>query len=122
MRFMTIVRSREDMRQPPQVLIEAIGKMAEEATTKGVFVGMGGLLPTAAGSRVRISAGKITVTDGPFTEAKEVIGGYAIFDVKSKAEAMEWAHRFMELHRKHWPEFEGETEVRQMLENPPGGR
>jgi hypothetical protein len=65
---------------------------------------------------VRQSRGKLTVTDGPFSEAKEVIGGYAVFDVATKEEAMALTMRFMELHLKHWPEWEGESEVRQMFE------
>ena len=76
---------------------------------------IGGLGPTALGVRVRLSGGKVTVTDGPFTEAKEVVGGYAQFELKSKEEAVESAVRFMELHKKHWPGWEGETEVRQMF-------
>jgi hypothetical protein len=80
------------------------------------MIGSGGLAPTALGARVRLSGGKLTATDGPFTEAKEVFGGYAQFELKSKAEAIESAIRFRELHKKHWPGWEGETEVRQMFE------
>ena len=80
------------------------------------MVEMGGLHPTVAGARVRLTGGRIAVIDGPFTEAKEVIGGFAVFDVKSKREAIIEAERFMELHRQHWPEWEGETEVRQIFE------
>ena len=72
---------------------------------------------TALGARVRLSGGKVTVIDGPFTEAKEIIGGYAQFELKSKEEAVDSAVRFMELHKKYWPGWEGETEVRQMF-NP----
>ena len=80
------------------------------------MLGSGGLAPTAQGARVRLSGGKVTVHDGPFTEAKEIIGGYAQFDLDSKEEAIEGAVRFMELHRKHWPGWEGETEIRPMLD------
>src|ERR1700716_4297891 len=76
--------------------------------------GTAGLGPTAQGARVRLSGGKVTVTDGPFTETKEVVGGYAQFELKSKEEAVKSAVRFMELHKKHWPGWEGETEVRPM--------
>jgi hypothetical protein len=79
------------------------------------MLGSGGLGPTALGARVRLSGGQVTVTDGPFTEAKEVVGGYAQFELKSKEEAVASAVRFMELHKKHWPGWEGETEVRQMF-------
>jgi len=80
------------------------------------MLGSGGLLPTAKGTSVRITKGKITATDGPFTEVKEVIGGYAQFELKSKEEAVQSAVKFMELHKKYWPGWEGETEVREMME------
>ena len=64
---------------------------------------------------MRVSGGKLNVIDGPFTEAKEVVGGYAQFELKSKQEAIDGAVRFMELHRKHWPGWEGEAEVRQIF-------
>jgi hypothetical protein len=124
MRFMTLVKSAENSGPPPQALMEAIGRLGEEASKAGVKVEMGGLLPSAMGSRVRLAGGKVTVVDGPFTEAKEVIGGYAFFDVTSKEEAMDWTSRFMNLHKVHWPEWQGETEVRQIFDPSdftPGG-
>jgi hypothetical protein len=116
MRFMMIVKHSEKQGLPPTQLMEEIAKIAEEATKAGTMLGNGGLGPTAQGARVRLSGGKVTVIDGPFTEAKEVIGGYAQFQLKSKEEAIQLAVRFMELHKKHWPGWEGETEVRQMYE------
>ena len=92
-----------------------MAKLGEEGTKSGLLIETGGLTPTALGARVRISGGKLTVTDGPFAETKEVIGGYAVFQVGSKAEAIEQTMRFMELHRKHWPAWEGETEIRQIF-------
>jgi hypothetical protein len=121
MRFMSMVKSAEDYRlgPPPQALMEAIDKLGQEMTKTGVMLDMGGLLPTAmGGARVRVSGGKLSVTDGPFSEAKEVIGGYAVFNVQTKEEAMALTLRFMDLHRQHWPEWEGETELRQMFEGP----
>jgi hypothetical protein len=115
MRFMMIVKHSEKQGPPPKALMDAITKISEEESKSGKMVGSGGLGPTALGARVRLSGGQVTVTDGPFTEAKEVVGGYAQFDLKSKAEAIEGAVRFMELHKKHWPGWEGETEVRQMF-------
>ncbi|HEV3114869.1 MAG TPA: YciI family protein [Candidatus Binataceae bacterium] len=115
MRFMMIVKHAENQGPPPKPLMDAIAKLGEEATRAGTMLGTGGLAPTTQGGRVRLSGGKVTVTDGPFTESKEVIGGYAQFDLKSKEEAIESAVRFMELHKKHWPGWEGETEVRQMF-------
>jgi hypothetical protein len=115
MKFMTIIKGPELTEDPPQALIDAINAFGQEAKAAGVFVEWGGLQPTAEGSRVSISKGKLVVTDGPFTEAKEVIGGFAVYNVASKEEAMEWARRFMELHVKHWPEWEGEVEVRGIM-------
>lgn len=120
MRFMTLVKSAESSAPPPQALMDAIGKLGAEAAGKGVMVEMGGLLPTAMGARVRLAGGKLTVTDGPFTEAKEVIGGFAVYAVTSKEEALEWTRRFMALHQEHWQDWEGEVELRQMYD-PPGG-
>jgi hypothetical protein len=113
MRFMMIVKSAERSGPPPKALLDAVAKLAEEATKAGEMIESGGLASTATGARVRLSGGKVTVTDGPFTEAKEVFGGYAVFELKSKQEAVEAAVGFMELHKQLWPEWEGETEVRQ---------
>jgi hypothetical protein len=114
MKFMMIVKHKEGQGFPPKELMDAIAKSGEEATKSGIMLGSGGLHPTANGARVQLSCGKITVTDGPFAEAKEAIGGYAQFELKSKEEAIESARQFMELHKKYWPGWEGETEVRQM--------
>ena len=116
MKFMMIVKSAERSGPPPKSLMDAIDKLSEDATKAGTMLGAGGLGPTGLGARVRLAGGKVTVTDGPFTEAKEVVGGYAQFELKSKKEAVDAAVRFMELHKQHWPGWEGETEVRQMWE------
>lgn len=115
MKFMMIVKHAENQGPPPQALMDAIANLAEAEAKAGTLLGNGGLGPTGLGARVRLSGGKVTVIDGPFTEAKEVIGGYAQFELKSKEEAIEGAVHFMELHKKHWPGWEGETEVRQMF-------
>ena len=116
MKFMMIVKHAEKQGPPPRELMDAIAILAQEEVKAGTMLGNGGLEPTAQGARVRLSGGRVTVTDGPFTEAREVIGGYAQFELKSKEEAVESAVRFMELHKKYWPGWEGETEVRQMFE------
>jgi hypothetical protein len=117
MRFMSIVKSSENSGPPPQSLMTAVDELGNALTKAGIMVGMGGLLPSAVGGvRVRQMNGKLAITDGPFVEAKEMIGGFAIFEVASRDEAMDLAVRFMELHLEHWPEWEGETEVRQMFE------
>jgi hypothetical protein len=115
MRFMMLVKSKEISGPPPKELMDAIGKLAGEASKAGTMLGSGGLAPTAISTRVRITGGKLTVIDGPFTEAKEVVGGFAMFELKSKEEAIKSAETFMELHRVHWPSWEGETEVRQIF-------
>jgi len=115
MRFMMIVKHPENQGPPPKELMDAIARLAEEETKAGTMLGNGGLGPTALGARVRLSGGKLSVIDGPFTEAKEVIGGYAQFEMKSKEEAIKAAVAFMELHKKYWPGWQGETEVRQMF-------
>ena len=95
---------------------DAIDKLMAEQQKSGVFVSAGGLKPTAQGARVRIKDGKLRVSDGPFTEAKEIIGGFAILNAGSKKEAVELAKEFMDLHIRHWPGWEGECEVREMEE------
>ena len=118
MRYLTFIRHPESYRQstPPAALMEAMGKFVQKSLQDGSLVDTGGLLPSKDGTRVRLARGKITVTDGPFTESKEVIGGYAILNVASRSEALRIATEFMELHRTYWPEFEGECEMRPMFE------
>ena len=119
MRYMMIVSGSENFAAsgpPPAALIEAIERLGEEAAKKGTMVSFGGLKPTSSGARMRITNGKIITTDGPFTESKEVIGGFSIFNVASKEEALDEARKLMELHRVHWPNWEGETEIRLMYE------
>jgi hypothetical protein len=115
MRFMMLVKSAENSGPPPKELMDAIAKLGEEAVKAGTMVETGGLAPTAMSTRVRLSRGQVTAIDGPFTEAKEVVGGYAVFELKSKKEAIEATLRFMELHKKHWLGWEGETEIRQVF-------
>lgn len=117
MKYMTFVRHPESYREsgPPKALMEAMGKFVDRLISEGKFVDGGGLLPSKEGVRMRIAKGRLTVIDGPFAEAKEVIGGYAILETESRAEALRIATEFMELHQKHWPEFEGESELRPMF-------
>src|SRR5438270_7394054 len=93
MKFMMIVKSSEKSGLPPQALMDEIDKLAKAAGNS--MIGGGGLGPTALGARVRLSAGKVVVIDGPFTEAKEIIGGYAQFELTSKQEAIDSAIQFM---------------------------
>jgi len=95
MRFLSMVKHTEGKSSPPsKSMMEALGQLLQELAKEGcVMVQSGGLFPTNAGARVRLAGGKVTVTDGPFTEAKEIIGGFWMLDVKSKEEAVEWAKR-----------------------------
>jgi len=121
MRFITILKSRETKTQPPPELFAAIDRLGQEAAKEGVMVGVGGFLPTPLGARVQLRNGKITVTDGPFPDSNDTLGGYSIYDVPNKAKAIEWSKRFLQLHIDHWKGFEGEVEVRQMFEAPGAG-
>jgi hypothetical protein len=120
MKFMMMVKAdknHEAGAPPDPRLMAAVGKHAEEAARRGVLVETGGLLPSSAGARVRVAGGKLTVTDGPFAEAKELIGGYAILRASSKEEAIELGKDFMKLHADVLgPSYEGELEIRQMAE------
>jgi len=118
MRFMMLVKSAENAGPPPKELMDAIAALAAETSNAGTMIETGGLAPSAMSTRVRLSQGKITSLDGPFAETKELVGGYAIFDFNSKQEAIDSALLFMELHRKHWPGWEGETEIRQIFTMP----
>ena len=123
MRFMMIVKADDNYEAgvpPKPELMAAIGKLSEEMIKAGVLLDMGGLLPSSNGARIHVKQGKLTVTDGPFSEAKELIGGYAILQVKSKEEAIERGRRFMQLHADVMgPSFDGQLEIRQMPEAPP---
>ena len=110
MRFLSMIRVNERSGQKPsERLMADMGKLIEEMTRNGVLISTAGLRPTAEGFRVRLSGGKMRVTDGPFTEAKEVIGGFAMIEAKSKAEAIELTKRFLQVHGDEW---ELECEVR----------
>lgn len=119
MRYMTIVTGSENLAAsgpPPAALFEAIERHLEEAAKTGKMVSFGGLHPTSLGTRMRLTNGQIVTTDGPFVESKEVIGGFSILNVASKEEAIAEAHKFMELHRIHWPSWKGQVELRRMYE------
>jgi hypothetical protein len=112
---MMLVKHGENPGPPPQEFVEAMMKLDEEAVKSGAMVQSGGLSAIAKSTRVRLSRGQVTAIDGPFAESKEVVGGFAIIEFKSKEDAIEGAKQFMELHKKYWPGWEGETEVRQVL-------
>jgi len=111
MRFLCVYKGEEGRPPSPQTM-ENMGRLIAEMTASGVLLSTEGCLPSATGARVRHANGKITVTDGPFTEAKEVIGGFALIDVKSREEAIAWTKRFIEVAG------DGESEIRQLYEAP----
>jgi hypothetical protein len=118
MKYLSFIRNSEKYREtaPPPALMAAMGDLVEKSMKEGLLVDTGGLLPSKDGMRVRLANGKITATDGPFTETKEVIGGWAILKAETKADAIRITTEFLDLHRKYWPGFEGECEVRPIFE------
>jgi len=120
MRFMMLVKANKDSETgapPNPELMAAIAKLADEAAARGVMVGAGGLLPSSQGVRIRAVGGKTSVIDGPFAETKELIGGYAIFDLKSREEAIESGRHFMQVHADILgSSYEGELEIRPMFD------
>lgn len=114
MKYLSFVRSSEKFRNqaPPPALQEAMGKMIERYRASGSLVDTGGLAPSRDGFILRVQDGKLSTTDGPFSESKEVIGGWAILKANSKEEIVRLTTEFVELHRKHWPGFDFECEVR----------
>jgi hypothetical protein len=112
MRFLSIYKHAERNTPPSQEEMARMGKLVEDAMKAGWLVSTEGCLPSAMGARVRRSNGQVTVTDGPFTEAKEVVGGFAILNAKSKEEAIQLTKDFLAVVG------EGECELRQLYEAP----
>ncbi|MEV7857577.1 YciI family protein [Streptomyces hirsutus] len=104
-RFLSLIRideSNTPAEGPSPELMQRMGELIEEMTKAGVLLDTAGLTPTAQGTRVHYEGGRLSTTDGPFTESKEVIGGYALMQAKDSAEAIEWAERFLKVHEEHW--------------------
>jgi hypothetical protein len=112
MKFLSIYKAVEKGVPPSEEEMAAMGKLIEEGMKAGWLLSTEGCLPSALGARVRLSDGKVSVTDGPFTESKEVVGGFAILRANSKAEVVELAKRFLKVVGG------GECELRQMFEEP----
>ena|SRR5262245_28096152 len=103
MRFLSMIRIDEQRGQvPSEQLMQDMGKLIEEMTREGSLISTAGLRPTAEGARVRLRGGKLSTVDGPFTESKEVIGGYAVLEAKSMKEAIELTKRFLRIHGDEW--------------------
>ncbi len=115
MRFLSLIRVQENTgKQPSERLMTEMGKLMIEMKQTGKLIDTAGLAPTASGKRVRLRGGKVSVVDGPFAEAKEVIGGYAMLDAQSLEEAIALTERFVELHVADG--WELDCEVRQVYE------
>ena len=111
MRFLCLYKPSKPEGVPPtQQEMAEMGKLIDESMKSGVLLATEGCLPTAKGARIRLFGGEFTVTDGPFTEAKELVGGFAMIQAKSKQEAIEYTKRFLEIAG------DGETEIRQVFE------
>ena len=115
MPYLSIIRGREDQGTPPQAMMDAMDVYVARCLEEGTVVTTGGLAPGAQGIRMRIKGNRITVTDGPFTEAREVIGGYAVISARSREEAIRATTEFLELHVEHWPGCEVECELRELV-------
>jgi len=119
MKFMLMVHeTTRPTEHPPAELFAAIGALGAAEQAAGTLVEVGGLLPIQAGSVVRLAGDTVTTTDGPFVEAKELVGGYSVYEVADVAEANEKARIFLEAHRTTWPGWEGWVEVRALMEQP----
>ena len=112
MRFMYIVKHPGPSTAPTPELMDAMHKLADREIKAGRMIDNGGLMPVQTGAQVRIADGELSVIDGPFVEAKEVVGGYAIFELRDKQEAVAMAVEFMQLHKDFMPGWEGTCEVR----------
>jgi hypothetical protein len=115
MPFLSIVKAAENQGPPPAGLLEAMDAFVAESLKNRSVIQTGGLAPSAAGFKIRMSGGKLVITDGPFTETKEVVGGYAVLAAETRQQALDAARRFMEFHVRHWPTWEGECEVREVV-------
>ena len=103
MRFLSMIRADETTGQrPSERLMREMGQLLEEMTRQGVLISTAGLRPSAEGVRIRLRGGKLSTVDGPFTESKEVIAGFAILEAKSREEAVELTRRFLRIHGEEW--------------------
>jgi hypothetical protein len=117
---MMLVKAAEDAPPVPK-LYAAVGQLAQEMAQKGILLDMGGLASSAQGTRIRLAASRLTTTDGPFTEAKELVGGFSVMKANSREEAIELGRRFMQVHAEILgPDHVVELEIRQIVDPPAG--
>src|SRR5262245_44380509 len=114
MAWFSIIRANEQQGAPPQALMAAMDVYVTQQLKSGAVLTTGGLAPSSAGVRFRIAKGRLSITDGPFAETKEVLGGYAVIAAKTREEAIRSTKEFMQLHLDHWPGWEGECELREL--------
>lgn len=119
MRYLSLLIGAQPDTPPPAELFEAIMTLGHEASSSGAMLDMGGLQPGST-TQLSVAAAELTVVDGPFTETKELLS-YAIYEVRSKEEAVEWTRRFMAVHRDLWPEWSGDSYVVPIMGGPPQG-
>ena len=122
MRYIAFIKHTKDYRgiKPPPALIEAMGKFVGENLEKGKFVDGAGLQSTHRAKKIQLRNGQLRVVDGPFTESKEIVGGYTLVEAASDEEALDLARQFVELHRVHAPGMEIECELRPLQTGAPG--
>jgi hypothetical protein len=118
MRYMAFVKMAPDAGDPPAELVEAMGAEMGRAFADGSMISAGGLGGGEQIVELRLTSGEITTTDGPYAEAKELVGGFSILEARSQDEAVEGARRVLELHQKYWPGWDGAVEVRPIWAAP----
>jgi hypothetical protein len=115
MRVLTLLKMAEDVGEPPAEMFAAMDETIKEIDAGLTLIDTNGLLPSAHGVRIRGDRGTISVLDGPFTEAKELVGGYALVEVDTFEQAVEASRKIVKVHTDHWPSWVGEAEVRQVM-------
>lgn len=112
MRYLIFVKMREDLEPAPEALSSVMAREMGEMFASGSMLDAGGLAPSRESLQIELRAGEVIATNGPWAEAKEVAGGYAIVEVRSHEEAVEAGRRLVEIHKEHWPGWEGSVEIR----------
>ena len=116
MRALMLLKMSEQVGQPPESLFQAMDETIKEIEKTTTIIDTNGLVPTAeAATKILVTGGKTTVLDGPFAESRELVGGYALVEVDTYEQAVEAARKIIQVHTDHWPTWEGEAEVRQVM-------
>jgi hypothetical protein len=116
MRTLTLLKMSEQVGEPPESLFAAMDETIKDISKTVTIIDTNGLLPTAdAATRITVTGGKTTVLDGPFAESRELVGGYALVETDTYEQAVESARKIIDVHTEHWPTWEGEAEVRQVM-------